>query len=85
MSLPSSKPLKAYNYCELIPLQKITDELQIGEYLGDLFNEKDRNMILSIVFNRITRPTAMYNIKTWYENSALSHWTHYQNEATQYN
>jgi len=27
----------------------------------------------------------MYNIKTWYENSALSHWTHYQNEATQYN
>ena len=29
-------------------------------------------MILSMVFNRIARPTAMYNLKTWYESSALS-------------
>jgi len=72
ISLPSSKPIKAYNYGELLPLQKITDELRIGEYLGDLFNEKDRNMILSIALNRIARPTAMYNLKTWYENSSLS-------------
>ncbi len=72
ISLPPSKPLKAYNYGELLPLQKITDELRIGEYLGDLFNEKDRNMILAIALNRITRPTAMYNLKTWYENSVLS-------------
>ena len=72
MPLPSSKQLKAYYYGELLPLQKITDELRIGEYLGDLFNGKDRNMILSIAFNRIARPTAMYNLKTWYENSVLS-------------
>ena len=44
ISLPSSKPVKVYNYGELLPLQKITDELHIGEYLGDLFKEKDRNM-----------------------------------------
>ena len=69
---PSSKPINAYNYGEFLPLQKITDELKIGEYLGDLFNEKDRNMILSMSFNRVVRPTAMYNLKTWYENSALS-------------
>ncbi len=69
---PVSKPLKAYNYGELIPLQRITEDLKIGEYLGDLFNEKERNMILSMVFNRIARPTAMYNLKTWYENSVLS-------------
>ena len=72
ISLPSIKPLKAYNYGELLPLQKITDELRIGEYLGDLFNEKDRNMIIAMALNRITRPTAMYNLKTWYENSVLS-------------
>ena len=70
--LPSSKPLNAYNYGELLPLQKIIDELMIGEYLGDLFNEKDRNMILAMALNRITRPTAMHNLKTWYENSVLS-------------
>lgn len=69
---PSSKPLKAYNYGELLPLQWITDELKLGEYLGYLFNEKERNMILSMVFNRIARPTSMYNLKTWYESSILS-------------
>ena len=70
--LPSSKPINAYNYGEFLPLQKIVDELKIEEYLGDLFNEKDRNMILAMVLNRVIRPTAMYNIKSWYENSTLS-------------
>lgn len=72
ISASTCKPINAYNYGEFLPLQKITDELNIEEYLGDLFNEKDRNMILSMAFNRVTRPTAMYNIKTWYENSTLS-------------
>ncbi len=69
--LPSSKPINAYNYGEFLPLQKIIDELNIEKYLGDLFNEKDRNMILAMAFNRVIRPTPMYNLKTWYENSAL--------------
>jgi hypothetical protein len=72
ISSPSSKPINAYNYGEFLPSQKIIDELKIEEYLGDLFNEKDRNMILAMALNRVIRPTAMYNIKTWYENSALS-------------
>jgi transposase len=72
ISSPSSKPINAYNYGEFLPLQKITDELKIEEFLGDLFNEKDRNMILALALNRVIRPTAMYNIKTWYENSTLS-------------
>ena len=72
ISSPSSKPINAYNYGEFLPLQKIIDELKIEEYLGDLFNEKDRNMILAMALNRVIRPTAMYNLKTWYENSALS-------------
>jgi transposase len=71
ISLSSSKPINAYNYGEFLPLQKIIDELKIGEYLGDLFNEKDRNMILAMALNRVTRPTPMYNLKTWYENSFL--------------
>lgn len=70
--LPSSKPITAYNYGEFLPLQKITDELKIEEYLGDIFNEKDRNMILAMALNRVIRPTAMYNLKAWYENSTLS-------------
>ncbi len=53
-------------------MQKIVDELKIEEYLGDLFNEKDRNMILAMALNRVIRPTAMYNLKAWYENSTLS-------------
>jgi len=72
ISSPSSKPINSYNYGEFLPLQKIIDELKIGEYLGDLFNEKDRNMILAMALNRVIRPMAMYNLKTWYENSALS-------------
>ena len=71
-SLPSSKPINAYNYGEFLPLQKIVDELKIEEYLGDLFNEKDRNMILALALNRVIRPIAMHNIKAWYENSTLS-------------
>jgi len=51
-SLPSSKRINAYNYGEFLPLQKIADELQIGEYLGDLFNEKDGKIILAMALNR---------------------------------
>jgi hypothetical protein len=47
-SLPSSKPINAYNHGEFLPLQKIIGELKIEEYLGDLFNEKDRNMIVAM-------------------------------------
>ena len=50
-SLPSSKRINAYHYGEFLPLQKITDELQIGEYLGDLFNEKDGNTIPAMALN----------------------------------
>jgi transposase len=71
ISLPSSKPINAYNCGEFLPLHKIIDELKIEEYLGDLFNEKDRNMIIAMALNRVIRPTPMYNLKTWYENSAL--------------
>jgi hypothetical protein len=55
-----------------LPLQKIIGGLKIEEHLVDLFNEKDRNMIVAMAHNRVIRPTAMYNLKTWYENSALS-------------
>ena len=69
---PVSKPSKAYNYGEFVPLKKITDELKIEDNLGDLFNEKDRNMIISMALNRVIRPTAMHNLKAWYEGSVLS-------------
>lgn len=57
---------------ELIPLLSVIKELHIDEHLKDLLNENDRRMVLVISINRIVRPTAMYNIKTWYESSFLS-------------
>lgn len=71
ISLASSRPINAFNYGEFLPLHKITNELKLEEYLGDLFNEKDRNMLLTMAFNRVIRPTPMYNLKTWFENSSL--------------
>ena len=85
---PSSKPINAYNYGEFLPLQKITDELKIGEYLGDLFNEKDRNMIFSMSFNRVVRPydpkremeeksafySRLYDVKEKLEETAIPGW-----------
>lgn len=68
----SFTPHASYNYGELIPLLSVIKELHIDEHLKDLLNENDRRMALAISINRIVRPTAMYNIKTWYESSFLS-------------
>jgi hypothetical protein len=47
-----------------LPLQKIVDKLKIEEYLGDLFKENDRNMmILAMALNRVIHPAALHNIK----------------------
>ena len=56
---------------ESIPLLSTIRELHIDDHLGFL-NERDKKMVLALSINRVVRPTAMHNIKTWYENSFLS-------------
>ena len=48
------------------------NDLQIDAHLGELGDEMDKDMLITLSINHIVRPTAMHNIKTWYEGSALS-------------
>jgi transposase len=71
-SLMDTSPRRSFNYGELLPLLDIIKELHIDGYLNDLFNGMEKDMLITLCINRIVRPMAMYNIKTWYEASALS-------------
>lgn len=70
--LSSSAPRLSFNYGELLPLFFIIEDLQIDTQLNDLVDEMQKDMLITLSINRIVRPTAMHNIKTWYEGSALS-------------
>jgi len=48
------------------------NDLQIDAHLGELIDEMDKDMLITLSINHIVRPTAMHNTKTWYEGSALS-------------
>lgn len=71
-SLITSAPRRSFNYGELLPLLDIIKELHIDDYLDNLFNEMEKDMLITMCINRVARPTAMHNIKTWYEGSSLS-------------
>jgi len=67
----SSTPKTAFNYGNLIVVQKIVEDLSVLEILDSLFNETERDTVLALVYNRILRPTAMCNVQSWFEGSAL--------------
>mgnify|MGYP001767317556 CR=1 FL=1 len=67
----SSAPKAAYVHGSLIPLQNITQELSIQATLEEFLNELETDTLLSLVYNRILRPTAMSNVQSWYEGSSL--------------
>jgi hypothetical protein len=69
--ISSTLPRSSYNWGEFIPLLSTIEELHIDDHLN-LLNERDKKMVLALSINRVVRPTAMHNIKTWYENSFLS-------------
>jgi transposase len=71
--LLSSSSLTSYGYGELLPVLEIIKDLHIDRYLGEMLNEKQRDMVLTICMNRVVRPTAMHNLMTWYEGSFLSY------------
>jgi hypothetical protein len=70
--LITSTPHQSFNYGELLPLLTIINDLQIDTHLDELVDEMEKYMLITLSINSIVRPTAMYNIKTWYEGSALS-------------
>ena len=67
----SSAPKAAYNHGNLLPLQNITQELSIQATLEEFLTEIETDTLLSLVYNRILRPTAMSNVQSWYEGSSL--------------
>ncbi|HWQ65521.1 MAG TPA: IS1634 family transposase [Methanospirillum sp.] len=66
-----SAPKAAYAHGNLLPLQNITQELSIQASLEEFLNEIETDTLLSLVYNRILRPTAMSNVQSWYEGSSL--------------
>ncbi len=69
--LPSAS-FTSYNYGELLPVLQIIEELHIDRFLGDVLNERQRNMVLSLCVNRAVRPMALHLVGTWYDASFLS-------------
>ncbi len=67
----SSAPKFAYNHGNLLPLQSITQELSIQATLEEFLSETETDTLLTLVYNRILRPTAMTNVQVWYEGSSL--------------
>ena len=67
----SSAPKAAYTHGNLIPLEKIVQELGIYQGLEHFLNEIEIETLLALAYNRVVRPTAMNNVQTWYEGSSL--------------
>lgn len=67
-----SKSFVSYGYGEVLPVLKIIGDLHVDRFLGDVLNEPQRNMVLTLCINRVVRPTAMNNLRVWYEGSFLS-------------
>ena len=68
----SSKSFTSFNYGELLPVLGIIEELHIDRFLGDVLDEYQRNMVLSLCINRVVRPVALHLVRTWYDSSFLS-------------
>jgi len=67
----SSAPKFAYNHGNLLPLQSITQELSIQATLEEFLSETETDTLLTLVYTRILRPTAITNVQVWYEGSSL--------------
>ena len=70
---PRSKlPTATYDYGEFLPFVKIADELAIGKILHSLLTKNQANIILTLASNRLVKPVAMVNVRTWYKGTYLS-------------
>jgi len=67
MSVKSS-----FDYGSIFVLQSIMEELKIDHYLEVLLPPSEASMVRALAFNRIVRPTAMKNVESWHEGTALA-------------
>lgn len=65
-------PVCVFDYGEFLPFQKILDEMPVVEILKSFLSEKQVNTILALTFNRLIRPVAANNVRSWYEGTYLS-------------
>jgi len=61
-----------FDYGSILVLQSIMKELNLDRYLENLLPPTEASMIRALAFNRIIRPTAMKNVDSWYEGTALA-------------
>ncbi|MHC1687842.1 MAG: IS1634 family transposase [Methanothrix sp.] len=62
----------SFDYGSIFVLQSIMEELNLDRYLEDLLPSSEVSMVRALAFNRIIRPTAMKNVDSWYEGTALA-------------
>ncbi len=62
----------SFDYGSIFVLQSIMEELNLDRYLEDLLPSSEVSMVRALAFNRIIRPTAMKNVDSWYEGTALT-------------
>ena len=62
----------SFDYGSILVLQSIMEELNLDRYLENLLPSTEASMIRALAFNRIIRPTAMKNVDSWYEGTALA-------------
>jgi len=62
----------SFDYGSIFVLQSIMEELNLDRYLSDLLPSSEVSMVRALAFNRIIRPTAMKNVDSWYEGTALA-------------
>ena len=62
----------SFDYGPIVVLQSIMEELNLDRYLDDLLPSSEVSMVRALAFNRIIRPTAMKNVESWYEGTALA-------------
>jgi transposase len=62
----------SFDYGSIFVLQAIMEELNLNRYLEILLPSLEVSMVRALAFNRIIRPTAMKNVDSWYEGTALA-------------
>ncbi|VVB63302.1 Transposase DDE domain protein [uncultured archaeon] len=73
MTKKKSASIKSsFDYGPILVLQSIMNELNIDRYLSALLPPSEVSMVRALAFNRIIRPTAMKNVSSWYEGTALA-------------
>jgi len=65
-------PKRVLSYGEFLPLQHITQELQLEQHLTKFFPSSQTWSLLTMAMSQVIRPRALSHINSWYEGTILS-------------